>query len=105
MSDPTGPIPPPPTPPGMLAPVSHFFGVFHGMLDSACESGSLIKAVCGFSVAQEEKMVRVAIVRQNARRRLRIGASSINDSISRLHLDAARQAVGDDIAYGSGRFN
>ena len=108
MSDPTGPAPPL-MPPGMLAPVSHFAGLFHGMLDSACESGSLIKAVCGFSVAQEEKLARVAlrraIVRQSFRRRLRFGTSSINDGISRLHLDAARQAIGDDIAYGSGRFN
>jgi hypothetical protein len=96
-------------PPGIWAPVSHFSGLFHGMLDSGRASGSLINAVCGFSVAQEEKLARAAliraIVRQNFRRRLRFGASSINDRISRLHLDAARQATGDNIAYGSCRFN
>ena len=79
------------------------------MLDSGRASGSLIKAVCGFSVAQEEKLTRVAlrraIVRQSFRRRLRFGASRINDRISRLHLDAACQAIGYNIAYGSGRFN
>jgi len=96
-------------PPGIWAPVSHFSGLFHGMLDSERASGSSIKAVCGFSVAQEEKLARVAlrraIVRQSFRRRLRFGASSINDRISRLHLDAARQATGNYIAYRSGRFN
>jgi hypothetical protein len=61
-----------PTPPGNCAPLSHLAGLFHGIVDSAGASGSLISAVRGGSVAQEVKArtaaANEAIVRQRADR-------------------------------------
>ena len=59
-------------------------------------------------MAQEEKAQHAAKSRAALATRnqgeLRIW-SSIDDSISRLHLNATRQAIGDNITNGRGRFN
>src|SRR6202022_2235034 len=87
-------------------PVSHFSCLFQGHADSAFASGSLTSATCSFWLAHETNMVAAASNRTAATflSCLRICAS-INDNVSRLHLDASRQSAGNDIADSGRRFN
>ena len=76
-----------------------------GSLSRDGRYGSLTRAV-SFCVAHEVMPITNAHSRTGTTivRRLRTCAS-INDVVSRLHLSAARQTVGDDIADGGRRFN
>src|SRR5436309_4144805 len=76
------------------------------MVDSLCSSGSLTKRGGSFCVAHETNVIVVANNRAEAMFFRSLGISaSINYSISRLHLDAARQTAGDDIADSCRGFN
>src|SRR5215475_1222902 len=86
-------------------PVSHFSCLFQGISPSAFASGSWTMAT-SFWVAHEANKPTATSNKAVATffSCLRIRAS-INDNVSRLHLDATRQRAGDDIADGSRRFN
>jgi len=86
--------------------VSHFSCLFQGMVDSLCSSGSLTKRGGSFCVAHETNVIMVANNRAAVMFFRSLGISaSINYNISRLHLDAARQTAGDDIADSGRGFN
>ena len=86
-------------------PFSHGSCLFHGMADPPWSSGSLTSAVC-FCAAHEVSATTNAHSKTGTTivRSLRTCAS-IDYTVSRLNLDAARQAVGHDIADSSGWFN
>src|SRR2546421_3343611 len=84
--------------------VSHFSCLFQGIWDSFLASGSSTSATCGFCVAQPTRAMQPANSRKAEIVRLGIRAS-INDSITRLHLDATRQAVSKNITNRCRRFN
>ena len=76
------------------------------MVDSPCSSGSLTNRGGSFCVAHETNVIMVATNRVEVMFFRSLGISaSINYNISRLHLDAARQTAGDDIADSGRRFN
>lgn len=83
---------------------SHFCCSFHGRLDSW---PVLSEMSCGCGLLAHEAKTNALIPRRMSRRgserdELR---ASINDDISRLYLDATRQAVGNDIADSGSWFN
>lgn len=86
--------------------LSHFACSFQGKAVSRLPLGSTIRG--GSFFAQEAsalaKQKREAILKNLKQVESKIRAS-INDDISRLHLDPAGQAAGDDIADGGGWFN
>src|SRR5207244_12321618 len=86
-------------------PFSHGSCLFHGMADPPRSSGSLTRAV-SFWDAHEVSATTNAQSKKGTTivRSLRTCAS-INHTVSRLYLDAARQAVAHDIADSSGWFN
>ena len=76
------------------------------MVDSLCSSGSLTKRGGSFCVAHETNVIMVTNKRAEVMFFRSLGISaSINYNISRLHLDAARQTAGDDIADSGRGFN
>src|SRR5437870_3535950 len=83
--------------------LSHFSCLFQGICDSFFASGSSTSATF-FSVAQPIKATQAANSSKKEIVRLGIRAS-INDSITRLHLNATRQAVSENITNSGGRFN
>jgi hypothetical protein len=87
--------------------LSHFSCSFQGRAVSRLAPGSAMSGG-GSLLAQEARVV--ATQKSNAilmtLKHAGSGISaSINDSISGLHLDAAGQATGDNVADGSRRFN
>src|ERR1041384_47164 len=76
------------------------------MAVSAFASGSLTNATSFFWVAQETSVLAATSSRpaeiQGLKLRIRV---SIDDDVSRLHLNASRQRAGHDIADSRCRFN
>ncbi len=86
--------------------VSHFSCLFQGIWDSGFASGSLTRPTCSFWEAQETNTVVAASKRAAAIVLFRSGIrASIDDNVSRLHLDPSCQAAGNDIADSGRRFN
>src|SRR5438105_5287513 len=84
--------------------VSHFSCLFQGIWDSRPACGSSTRAGFGFSVAQPARRVHATKRSNDAIVRLGIRAS-INNGVTRLYLDATRQAISHNIANCCRRFN
>src|SRR2546428_8744276 len=92
--------------PANWPPTSHFSCLFQGMVDALRSSGSSTRRAWDLSDAQET--MRAVLANRSASASFRIRSkmtAGINYSVSRLHLDPTRQAVGDYIADAGGRFN
>jgi hypothetical protein len=86
--------------------ISHFSCRLHGRVESPWSSGSSTKRTDSLWLAHEASVIANANHR-TARMFFRFlgTCASINHCVSRLHLDAARQTAGDDIADSGRRFN